>query len=329
MEGEVLNRGAVDHLRARFKAFFEKDRLMASILPMAGKLEKAKFSRGRLLMKVAKENQIDIETASEAALGIEMVHMATLVHDDIIDDAEMRRGESSFRSKVGDKAAILFGDYLFSTAIDQIQQSQTEGCSKLFTKRVHDTCRGESIQDLLLVSAESDLSLDLLHEVARGKTGALFAFCTEAPLWMNREFSMVVKKAAREIGFLSGLAYQLADDILDITGEENNLGKPVCNDLLKNCMTTPLYLLMSELKLNWQTLRSRFFNKTDEFSKMFIDSESFHKVKFQIDDIREKILENLDIVEREGVVLREIIDEFWKHYVFKRMELMKDIALTR
>lgn len=325
-DGGILT--AVDFLRTRFKAFFEKDSLMANILPLAGNLDRAKFSRAKLLLKIAEDNRVDMEQAVNAALGVEMVHLATLVHDDVIDDADMRREQDSFRSKRGNKSAILYGDYLFSSAIDQIQQTQSSGCSKLFTERVKDTCRGESIQDLYLTEKESSPTLDLLHEVARGKTGALFAFCTEAPLWMNREFSEISRKCMGEIGFLSGLGYQLADDILDIGGTKANLGKSTCNDLLKNVMTTPLFMFMKELRLNWNTLRDSFFHRTDDFSNEFLESESFEKIKIQINDIRGLIEEKLEIVEKDGVVMREVVEIFWHRYVTQRMKQLSDSPVT-
>ena len=319
---------AAEQLRTRIKTVLEQDALLVKILPMSGQLDHAKLSRGLLMIKLAESNQINLDLAMNAAVGIELVHMATLIHDDVIDLADLRRGEVSFHKQYGDKGAILFGDYLFSTAMQQIQVTQSEGCAQLFTRCVQDTCRGEAIQDLYLTFAEADISVSLLHEVARGKTGALFSFCTAAPFLMDRDYTGVVRAAVREAGYLSGLAYQLADDILDITGESGNLGKQPGNDLTKNCMTTPLYLLMVELGMNWSTFRKDYIGDLHKLARHFLESKSFAIVQQQVVELKLRMESHLLLIDREKIRFREIIERFWDHYIFKRMSQLRDMAMS-
>ena len=310
-------------LRERLSRILCSDPLLADIFPLTGKLERAKFSRGRLLCKMASDNGAELETAIEAALGLELVHLATLIHDDVIDDADLRRDSASFRSVKGDRAAILFGDYLFSAAIRQIQATQNSGCAKIFTERVFDTCRGESIQDLSLTWEDSRPSLKLLTEAARGKTGALFSYCTEAPLWMI-ESSEQQKLAARECGFLCGLAFQWADDLLDIAGSTTDLGKPAGNDLLKNTMTTPLFLLMQDKKLSWNAFRNAYSQQTHQLVKDFFDGPAHSQLLTMIDQVHCQLNHLGATLENSGIVIQGTLDLFWNKYVQARMDSRVD-----
>lgn len=321
---EFSNESA-DLLRHKLKGLLGKDELLARILPLAGNLDRAKFSRGRLLLKIVEDNGGDREQAIQAALGIEMVHLATLVHDDVIDDADKRRDKASFRSTKGDRGAILFGDYLFSSAIHQIQSTQNQKCAELFTRRVYDTCRGEAIQDLLLTSEDFLPKLEHLHEVAIGKTGALFAFCTEAPGHIGISTSNETLSSMGEIGLLSGLAYQLADDLLDIAGSEENLGKPAGNDLIKNCMTTPLFLMMKELNYSWIELRNHFLENTEELKNQFLESRSFLNLKASLIDLEKQVDHHVKICEASGVKIEKVATYFWQHFVHRRMSYFKDV----
>ena len=276
----------VDIIRQRLTGILTEDKLLSKVFSFTGDLGKAKFSRAKLLMKNATDNNVDPDLALEAALGIEMVHLATLIHDDVIDDSNMRRSEESFRSAKGDKGAVLYGDYLFSSAVQQIQMTQNEGCSKVFVECINKTCRGEAIQDLLLTSEGFSPDLQIMHEVARGKTGALFSFCTEAPAWISKSTSNNVRSALKEIGFLLGLGYQLADDILDITGVEENLGKPAGNDLIQNCMTTPLFMMMKESQLSWKTFREKYMSRGHGLKTDFLDGPIYSENKGQISKIK-------------------------------------------
>ena len=310
-------------LREKLSRILKGDPVLADIFPLTGNLERAKFSRGRLLCKMASDNGASLDLAVEAAVGLELVHLATLIHDDVIDDADLRRDRASFRSIKGDRAAILFGDYLFSAAIHQIQVTQNSGCAQIFTERVFDTCRGESIQDLTLTWEDSRPSLDLLKEAARGKTGALFAFCTEASLWMI-DANEQQKKAARECGFLCGLAFQWADDLLDIAGSTTDLGKPAGNDLLKNTMTTPLFLLMQEKNMTWQQLREVYSSKTSLLVSDFFNGPAYIQFLGLIDQVQQQLMQLGSILEQSGIKIQDTLNLFWSKYVQSRMDSLKD-----
>ena len=310
-------------LRSKLRHIISKDPICADLFPLTGNLDRAKFSRGRLLCKIAFDNGLNLEQAQEAAVGLELVHLATLVHDDVIDDSDLRRDKASLRSVKGDRAAILFGDFLFSAAIKQIQSTQSQDCATTFTERVYDTCRGESIQDLMLTWEDSKPNLPLLIEAARGKTGALFSFCTEAPLWSGN-YSPEQRAKARECGFLGGLAFQLADDLLDIAGSSKDLGKPAGNDLVKNTMTTPLFLVMQEQKLTWQQLRDKYCSNTSALRDDFFQGEAHQQLLTLIEKTKLQLQQLGNELERSGVTIQESLELFWSRYVQSRMLSLKD-----
>lgn len=304
-----------------------EDKHLTRVFPFIGDLEKAKLSRAKLLMKNAKDNNVDLEQAIEAAVGIEIVHLATLIHDDVIDDSNMRRHEESFRVAKGDKSAVLYGDYLFSSAVHKIQRTQNQNCANVFVESIKSTCRGEAIQDLLLMSSEFTPTLQDLFDVARGKTGALFSFCTEAPAWISTGVSGQVKEALKEIGYLLGLAYQLADDVLDITGVEKNLGKPAGNDFQKNCITTPLFMMMQENEMDWVAFRGKYLAEDSDIKNDFLQSQSFDNIKSHIARIKNELEDKVAICREENWKIQFTVDYFWTLYVAKRMKLLKDFDL--
>lgn len=312
-------------VRSKLKALLTRDPLLKRVFSSTGDLDRAKLSRARLLLKNATDNGVDLDLAIEAAVGIELVHLATLIHDDVIDDSELRRNEQSFRSAKGDKSAVLYGDYLFSAAVAQIQNTQEAGCAKVFVESIHQTCRGEALQDLLLTSEGFDPELENLFDVSRGKTGALFSFCTEAPAWMNVKVKDEIKNHLREIGYLLGLGYQLADDVLDIAGVEANLGKPAGNDLQKNTMTTPLYLMMKSQNKNWKEFREYYFGNGEKLKSEFLNSAQHEKLLSLIDEAEQKVNALVQACANEGWEINEIVQFFWNLYIKKRLELLKDI----
>ena len=276
-----------------------------------------------MLCKIAMDNGVDLSQAEEAAVGLELVHLATLVHDDVIDDADLRRDRASLRGTRNDRAAILFGDYLFSLAIRQIQSTQNATCAGVFTRQVEDTCRGESIQDLLLTWEDSQPTLDLLTQAARGKTGALFSFCTQAPFAIS-EAPQPVRKDFTECGYLCGLGFQWADDLLDILGEQGDMGKPVGNDLTKNTMTTPLFLMMKDKGWNWATLREAYATSTKELREDFFESTSHRELEKMIEETRLKLFDLGESLETSGYSILETLNLFWDRYVKGRMSNARD-----
>ncbi len=170
------------------------------------------------------------------AAATEMLHTASLVHDDLIDGALLRRGIPTLNSTWTPGATILTGDYLFARAADLAAQTDHVHLVHLFARTLMVICSGELRQQF------GDLSMRMRRDdyYARiySKTASLFELATEAAgLLENAPESQVI--ALREYGRNLGMAFQVADDVLDFVGDEQHLGKPVGSDLRQGLVTLP------------------------------------------------------------------------------------------
>jgi len=175
------------------------------------------------------------------AISIELLHTATLIHDDIIDMSPMRRGLPSVNFKWNDKISVIAGDFLLARSSYYISKIGNTRLNKLFAKAVMDMCDGEILQLLQRYEIETAFE-DYLKKTER-KTALLMAVGALASSIISRS---PYEKAAYDIGLNIGIAFQVIDDILDFSSDNKKLGKPVGNDLLQGNLTAPvLYALDS------------------------------------------------------------------------------------
>jgi octaprenyl-diphosphate synthase len=171
----------------------------------------------------------------------ELIHTATLVHDDIIDGAEMRRGRRSVNSRWGSHLTVLLGDYLYLKSMTLALTADDLRLIKILCDITITMIEGE------LMQADSNGSLDITEaehlEIVRRKTAVLFSGCGRVAAEMAR--ADAARVAALESYALNlGMAYQLVDDLLDFTATESVLGKPVASDLKEGRLTLPLIYLL-------------------------------------------------------------------------------------
>ncbi|MGF7184340.1 heptaprenyl diphosphate synthase [Desulfitispora alkaliphila] len=179
------------------------------------------------------------------AVAAELIHMASLVHDDIIDNSHSRRGAETINSSHGNKTAVLTGDYLFANAFRLLAEAKQYKSLSLMVKAISDMCDGEICQ----ANSSFDLSQDESSYIDRidKKTGKLITACCQAGA-LAANASMAEIAALSEYGRNLGIAFQIADDILDYTGSDSSLGKPACNDLSQGILTLPILLLLEDEK---------------------------------------------------------------------------------
>ncbi|MBA2502355.1 MAG: polyprenyl synthetase family protein [Pyrinomonadaceae bacterium] len=178
------------------------------------------------------------------AAVMEFLHAATLVHDDIIDNAEMRRGAPSINSRFGNNAAVLVGDWLYMSAFETSLQERSLEILEILTAVTRKMVEGELIQLTLL--GRADISEEQYFDVLRRKTAYLFSACCEIGAILAGA-DAGSQRALREYGLNIGTAFQLVDDLLDFTATDEMLGKPAGVDLLEGKVTLPLiYLLRRE-----------------------------------------------------------------------------------
>ncbi|HDY89639.1 MAG TPA: hypothetical protein ENH82_16195 [bacterium] len=176
---------------------------------------------------------LNIDTGVNACTAVELVHTASLLHDDVIDRGLIRRGVKTFWKAINPSVAVLTGDLLLCVALDLIQKTEKGRYSELFTDKVSEVCRAEVEQELVFRGKELDESICL--RLAREKTGPLFAITGKVCGGDNQDLS----SALEESGYLVGTAYQLADDLLDIIGDENVCGKTLGTDFGRGKSTLP------------------------------------------------------------------------------------------
>jgi octaprenyl-diphosphate synthase len=172
---------------------------------------------------------------------LELVHIASLVHDDIMDGAELRRAVPTAAAKWGSSLSVLLGDVLFAHALDLACQFEEQSVARAIAQSARDVCAGEILQ----TQRRYDLNLTIPDylRVIEMKTAALFATATQLAAQLNGE-SQATQDALHRYGMRLGTAYQIYDDCLDLVGDESSAGKTLRTDLIKGKLTLPmLYLL--------------------------------------------------------------------------------------
>jgi octaprenyl-diphosphate synthase len=176
------------------------------------------------------------------AVAIEMIHLATLVHDDIIDGASQRRGQATAVVKWGAEISVLLGDCLFAHALKTCTLLPAE-LNREISAAVVEVCTGEIMQTQRRF--DLDLSLEDYFKIIRMKTGALFRIPCELSSRLNAAPPAVVQ-ALRVFGETLGTAYQIYDDCLDLAGNEKSVGKTLGTDLERGKITLPVLYLLAE-----------------------------------------------------------------------------------
>lgn len=211
--------------------------LKTVILDVLGR--EGKMMRPLLTIISAHFGTYDSKRIVNVATGIEMLHMATLIHDDIIDDADTRRGEPSVQSKYGKDMAVYAGDYLLAKSLRTGTENQYD--SELVSKMslaIEKICESELMQ---YQNRFKVMSVKNYLRVIAGKTAALFAMSMYAGA-IEAELSERMAKDLGRIGYEIGMAFQMIDDTLDFSKNEKKVGKTTENDLRKGYYTLPVIL---------------------------------------------------------------------------------------
>lgn len=178
------------------------------------------------------------DTSVVLAAVVEIAHAASLVHDDVVDGAESRRGRRSPNALWGNKLSVLLGDYLVARAFDLIPRSEGEWVAPLLARTARDMCTAQMEE---LRSAGSPLSEQQYMAIVRGKTASLTSLCCRLGASTAGSPESLIEALAG-FGEAFGIAFQLADDILDLVGTNGRSGKPEGRDILERKYTLPLIL---------------------------------------------------------------------------------------
>eukprot|EP01042_Synura_sphagnicola_P003666 gene3666-4573_t len=176
----------------------------------------------------------------------EMIHVASLIHDDVLDEAETRRGGAAVHAMYTNKVAVLAGDYLLARASVLLARLQHLQVVEVMASALDSLVQGEIMQ--ARAKGADLLNMDLYLRKSYFKTASLICnSCKSTALLAGHEENSVVTKAAEEFGYHLGMAYQIVDDILDFTGASATLGKPAQADMELGLATAPILFAAEEV----------------------------------------------------------------------------------
>ncbi len=173
------------------------------------------------------------------AASVEFIHSATLLHDDVVDESDLRRGQPSANATFGNAAPILVGDFLFARAFELMVKAQSLPALSLLARTAGEIAQGEVLQ--LSVKGDLTAGIETYNKIIEAKTAVLFAAATEVSAILANKDSA----AARAYGLHLGMAFQIMDDVLDYIAETPALGKTTGDDFMEGKITLPVWLALA------------------------------------------------------------------------------------
>ncbi|KAA6342345.1 Octaprenyl-diphosphate synthase [termite gut metagenome] len=285
-----------------FKNLFDKslisDNPLFNDIVIYLKQQEGKMMRPILVLLIAKlYGQIRLETFY-AAISLELLHTASLLHDDVVDESFVRRRQLSINAVYDNKVAVLAGDYLLAICLIEVRKTNNNGIINVISDLARDLADGELLQ---LSNLNNQIfSEDIYFDVIAKKTATLFSACTEsAALSMEADAESV--RCTRLFGKYVGICFQIKDDIFDYFDSEE-IGKPTGNDMLEGRLTLPVIYALNTtvderakkiaLKIKRREANLEEINELTNFTKRHKGIEYAHKM---MNDYKEKALALLSV----------------------------------
>jgi heptaprenyl diphosphate synthase len=193
-----------------------------------------------------KFGRYDLERIKYVAVPLELIHMASLVHDDVIDDANTRRGQLTVRSKWDNRIAMYTGDYIFAKALSIVTRLDNPAIHQIMSKALVEMSIGEMEQIRFFYHTEQTVR-DYLLRIKR-KTALLLAISCQLGA-MAAEAPEKISRLLYRFGYFAGMAFQVRDDLLDLCGTEKELGKPPGSDIRQGNITIPVIFALEDPRL--------------------------------------------------------------------------------
>ena len=236
-----------DEFKSRYSSLFScpnpaVDLLLKFLLQRNGKM-----MRPVLVMLVAKSFGNLKDSIYHLASAVELVHQGSLIHDDVVDESETRRGKSSANAAFDNRLAVLLGDYIVSKSLQEVVATQNLDCVNAISTLIGTLSEGEITQ--LDVLNSTTLSEQAYFEIISGKTASLFSACTSLSAILSGASDKQVE-AFRTYGNIAGLCFQIMDDILDYH-DSKETGKPSGNDLKEGKFTLPAIYALTHSDRDW------------------------------------------------------------------------------
>lgn len=256
--------------------------------------------RPALVYLSAQFGDYDYHKITPLAVAVELVHTATLIHDDIVDDSPLRRGVPTVQASIGKDAAVYAGDFVLAKALKILVDHGDLEILKSVSGMLYKVCEGEARQKKEAFNINISF-IDYARRI-RKKTALLFAMSCELGA-RGAKASPAIVSALKKYGMMLGMAFQVMDDILDLTADENKSGKPRGNDIKEGIITLPLLYALN----NGSTAR--------ELRKLFSDP-----ARWDLNTIQQII----EIVKESGGI--EYARRIAERYVAKSKEQLSDLS---
>jgi heptaprenyl diphosphate synthase len=199
--------------------------------------------RPALVLLSARCGSYDLDRLTPAAMAVELTHAATLVHDDVIDRSAVRRGRPTVAASLGDEPAIVIGDFYFAKAYEHAARTDSTEVVGILARAVMEICAGEVRQQAIRYRYST--GVDEYMQRIESKTATLLAASCDIGASLAG-VSPGLRSSLHEYGRMLGLAFQIADDVLDYLGSEGEIGKPSGKDITEGFATLPLMLAMED-----------------------------------------------------------------------------------
>ncbi|WP_025729096.1 heptaprenyl diphosphate synthase component II [Heyndrickxia ginsengihumi] len=249
----------------------------------------------------AKFGDYHIQQVKNVAVALELIHMATLVHDDVIDDSELRRGKPTVKAEWDNRIAMYTGDYILATALQYMTKIDNILAHQVLSNSLVEVCIGEIEQIKDKYRFDQHLK-DYLRRIKR-KTALLIAIsCQLGAISTNAEEK--VHRTLFRFGYYVGMSYQIIDDILDFTGTEEQLGKPAGEDLRQGNITLPALFAMEDERIKKKIERVHEHTTKEEMSiiiQSIIDCGAIERSYEVSQKYLKKALETLDMLPNQRI----------------------------
>lgn len=189
------------------------------------------------VLLAGKFGNYNVDVMKQVAVPLELIHMASLVHDDVIDDSEIRRGKPTVKAEWNNSVAMYTGDFILARALEYITDIDSPRLHHVLSKTMIEVCRGEIIQIEDKYKLDQNLR-DYLRRIKR-KTALLISSSCELGAMVSGADEKTVRHL-RKFGYYIGMSFQIIDDILDFTSSDEELGKPAGSDFLQGNITLPI-----------------------------------------------------------------------------------------
>jgi len=243
---EILQRAdIVDDLTSIERLLLERTRSTSALLSASGSYTIAaggKRLRATLVLLSARLGEYDFDRASHPAIAVELLHTASLIHDDLVDNAGQRRGRTTVHSRWDKDVALMLGDYLFALAANELADEPDPRIIRFYVSAAQTMVEGELSPVTQLEPL--DIALGQYFRKIGAKTAVLFEAACKSGIAVTGGTPEQVEALGR-FGHDLGLAFQIIDDVLDFVGDEIVLGKPAGNDLREGTLTLPLIYAVS------------------------------------------------------------------------------------